>query len=502
MSWLANDLEDWLFQETLRMNERGFPIDRPLVDKTLRFIEQYTEQQVARCLELTGGIKPTEVKKLTTYLGLPNLKRVSLERLLKVDHPHSEVIRIRLDQGRVSTKKLHKMVEMDSGDHRMRGSFIYHGAGPGRWTAVRLQPHNFQRPTISASEVEKVIGYLETENYEALLGDYPTNVMEAIGSCMRGFFCAPSGQIMVRADYSAIEARVLAWLAGQNDLTLAFHAGKDIYCVMASYIFNVPEAKILAGHKADDVKYSAMRKLGKDTILGAGYGMWINTFLIQMEAKGSDKINGIPLRKDSRYIGISGQEFFNPDAWAIANEALIAYRNRYTKITELRKNLNDVALMAVRNPSRKYRVAGKIIFWMDGITLHMQLPSGRDICYPGAAIESVMKYDRLIDQVAYDTVTDRGVWVRDNLYGGKITENAVQGIARDLMAYGMYQSAKAGFENIGTVHDEIIALNSSACTGAQFASIITRMPRWAKGNTKETTVPLTAEGVASRRYGK
>lgn len=505
MSWLANKLEEWAFQETLRMNERGFPIDRQLVDKTIRFIESYTASQVTRCKELTGGIAPTEVKQLTAWLGLPNLQRVALERILKKGHKHEEVIRIRLDQGRVSTKKLYKMIEMDSGDHRMRGSFIYHGAGPGRWTAVRLQPHNFQRPTIEPEEVEKVISYLDTENYEALLRDYPTNVMEAVGSCMRGFFCAPPGMVMVRADYSAIEARVLAWLAGQDDLTLAFHENKDIYIVMASYIFGVPEATILAGHKAEDVVASGQRKLGKDTILGAGYSMWVKTFLLQMESKGSDKINGIPLRLNPRHIGSTEESHFNPEAWEMAKAALVTYRNRYPRITELWQDLDSAALMSVRSPGRKFRVRGKIIFYMVGTTLKMRLPSGRDICYPGAHIERIFKFNREIDQVVFRAVTDRGIVVDEEMYGGKWTENAVQGIARDLMCYGLYNSAKAGYENIGTVHDEIIALvdeKRSAGTDKHFAGIICQLPTWATGTDLKDRVPLAAAGVVSRRYGK
>lgn len=518
MHWLQNSFEEWVYQETLRMNERGLPVDIPLVRKTLKFLYRYSAQRQEQCRALTGGINATQVKELTVWLNervptITDLKRVTLERVLRretLDQDVVDVIRIRLEQGRVASKKLVKMLEMDSGDARMRGSFIYHGAGPGRFTATRLQPHNFVRPTIK--EVDEVIELLETEQFDEIVRRYPGNaeqpisVLEAVGSCMRAMFTAPAGMLLVRADYNAIEARVLAWLTGEDDLTLKFHGGEDVYVDMAGYIFDEEPIIIRSGHKAEDIEYSAMRKLGKDTILGCGYQMWVKTFLMQMENKGEDNIAGIPIRLDPSKIGRTEEKYFNPAAWDMALKSVTGYRDKYEKIRTYWTVIDKAAKQAIRSPGSVYRVRGKIYFKYDGKVLRMMLPSGRIIRYPKARLEQVVKFDRIASQVVFQAVTEKGFVVDEYTYGGKLTENAVQGIARDLMCNGLWHSAKAGFENIGTVHDELIALcDESRYTDSlvsDYEKLICTLPDWAEGDRLEDTIPLTAEGKVGRRYGK
>ena len=512
MAWLANNFEDWVYRETLRMNERGLPVDTPLVKSVIKYIEQYNAKLVEEFIELTGGVTPTQVQQLKLWfedqgLKLDSLERVGVERILKTDIPDNirRVLEIRLELGRVSTKKLYTILRLDSGDGRVRGSFIYHGAGPGRWTAQRLQPHNFQRPTIK--NVDRVIDLLEKEDYDTLETEFPDNVMEAIGSAMRGFIKAPDGQLIVRADYSAIEARVLAWLAGEKELVLAFHEGKDIYVDMAGTIFGEDPAVILEGHKANILKYSDMRKLGKDTILGCGYQMFVSTFLCQAERKGSDDVGGIPIRLDEAMIGQRDEETFNSEAWDLAYTAVTSYRTKYKRIVNLWKDCENAVIAAINNPGCRYRVQKKITFQFKDGTLRMWLPSGRPICYPEARLEQTTWYNgRTKTSIKFKAVSDKGIWRWEYLYGGKIVENAVQGIARDIMAYGMWNAAKRKFANIGTVHDEIIALykrlRGKVTLARRFERIICSLPEWAIGPTKAETIPLTAEGVVSLRYGK
>jgi DNA polymerase len=512
-AWLANRFEDWVFRETLRMNEQGLPVDIPLVKSTIKYIEAHNKKLVDEFLALTGGVTPTQVQKVkewfaTQGLDVVSLERVGLERMLKQDDLSDElrrVIEIRMALGRVSTKKLYSILKLDSGDGWVRGSFIYHGAGPGRFTATSFQPHNLQRPTIK--NVDRVIELLEEENYTALEAEFE-DVMEAIGSAMRGFIKAPEGYLLVRADYNAIEARVLAWLAGEDELVEAFHAGRDIYCGMASTIFGIDEDVIKAGHKDDVLEYSEMRKLGKDTILGCGYSMWVNTFLCQIENKGNDKIAGIPIRLNLALIGQRDEETFNPDVWDLAYTAVTSYRNKYRRIVALWKQMEKMAVMAIQNPGKSYQVQNrKIIFRYDNDTLTMKLPSGRRICYPKARVKMEEWYNgKEKISISYMAVSDRGTWRWEKLYGGKIVENAVQAIARDLMVWGMWQASKHGFINIGTVHDEILALCEKVMAKARlarkFETIICNMPWWARGDSLATTIPLTAEGKVSLRYGK
>ena len=515
MLWLQNDLEEWCYRETLRMNERGIPIDRPLVDKTIKFLNIYNEQRTEECISITDGIGPTKVAQLLEWLQehnvpVANLQRLTLERVLeseKLESQVAEVIKIRLEQGRVATKKLLSMQTLDSGDHVIRGSFIFHGASTGRFTARRVQPHNMQRPTIK--NVPYVIKLLETEQFDRIVKEFGDRTLEAVGSCVRGFFKAPPGFLMVRADYNAIEARVLAWLAGQDDATLLFHEGADIYVDMAGSIYGLDPADIKAAVLREELEASEQRKLGKDTILGCGFNMGVKTFLLQMERKGSDKIAGIPIRLDPKHWQSTEKKHFNPLAWEMASKAVYGYRNKYTKIVDLWGNVEKATKLAIKNPGRTYVTADKRLkFRMVGHYLVMKLPSGRKIFYPYAEIyHREPKWQGMSPEaIRFKTVNSKNMWVWENTYGGKLVENAVQAIARDLMVNGMFHAARAGFKLIGTVHDEIISLHKTVRSKSRlvrrFEELVCILPDWAKSVNPGGTVPLAAEGVADERFGK
>jgi DNA polymerase len=356
--------------------------------------------------------------------------------------------------------------------------------------------------------VDEVIELLESERFEEIEQRYKNRTLEAVGSCMRGFFKAPEGKVFVRADYNAIEARVLMWAAGQTDAVELFHSGEDIYCDMASYIFGVPASEIKAGHKAGILEFSNMRKLGKDTVLGCGYNMGVATFLVQAESKGEDTINNIPIREDLALRGQRDKETFNPDAWKMAAKAVYGYREKYARVPKLWASFDRAVKLTIRE-RRKYTVRkGLVKFYMEGDDLVMLLPSGRTIYYPNA--ELVKRENKWTgvqeDAIRFRTVLESGKFVWEYTYGGKLVENAVQAIARDLLVYGMYNAANAGFELIGTVHDEIISLFNrlkvTKRTVKKFVRTICQLPIWAIGETLGTTIPLTAEGEIGDRYGK
>jgi DNA polymerase len=514
MKWLS-EIEQWCFEETLRMNERGMPVDIPLAKKTIVFLERYNASRIARCEEITGGISPTKVGKLLEWLqfqgvNVSSLQRIGLEKVLaeeELSYEIIEVIKIRLEQGRVSTKKLYAMVKLGGRDGRVRGSFVYHGASTGRFTARRLQPHNFQRPTIK--NVEEVISLLEAGEYDTLVRQFGDRTLEAVGSCMRGFFKAPTGWLIVRGDYSAIEARVLMWLAGEMEAVELFHNNEDIYCDMASGIFGRPAEDILAEHIAEIIRGSEQRKLGKDSILGCGYSMGVLTFLMQIEKVGNDTIAGIPLRLDPKHRGMRGKEYFNPKAWVLACKAVYGYRDKYGKVPSLWADIEKAAMYALRFPDHVTSIlGGKIRFKKIDHYLVMRLPSHRKIYYPYAEITTRQNpftgYDENV--IRFKFVNSKNQWVWEYTYGGKLVENAVQAIARDLMVYGMRAASEAGFKLIGTVHDEIIALHKKVRAkqrlANKFCDIICTLPDWAIGETLAETIPLTAEGKCDERYGK
>lgn len=514
-AWPLSEFEQEVYELSLRMNERGIPLDIPLVKKTLSFLKGYTEKRMAECRVLTGGINPTQVGELLKWLQregarVSSLQRVELEHIVKTEKlPENvaEVIKIRLEQGRVSTKKLVKMVQMDSGDAMARGVFVYHGASTGRYTAKRLQAHNFQRPTIK--DVDTVIQWLRAGKFARIVAKYQERTLEAIGSCMRGFIKAPPGMRLLVADYNAIEARVLAWLAGQEDLVLLFHEGKDVYCDMGGYIFGEDPDVVLAGHKAGEMKWSEIRKLGKDTVLGCGFNMGVNKFLLQMEGKGATTINGVLLRRKPEDRGESGKESFTEGAWRLASDAVYGYRRRYEKIPKLWELVEKAAKLAIGNPKKTYTLRGGLIKFkmLDG-ALVMRLPSGRKIFYQQAEIRERTNpwSGKLEDVIYFRYVNSKGLWVWEQTYGGKLVENAVQAIARDLMVNGMLLAEKAGYAVFGTVHDEIMALVKKVRAMhrmvSKFEKLICQLPSWAKHRRLEETIPLAAEGYFAMRYHK
>jgi DNA polymerase len=506
--------EQWVWEETMRMNERGLPVDTKLAAKTLEYLDTYSAKRVEECVDITFGITPTQRDKLLAWLkpqvpGLRSLQRIELERVLKVQEIDDEVrkvIEIRLEQGRVSTKKLVKMLEMDSGDQRVRGSFIYYGAGTGRFTATRLQPHNFQRPTIK--NVPHVIKLLRT-NPEQIEIEFPGQVLEAVGSAMRGFFKAPDGEVLVVADYNAIEARVLAWLAHQYDLVEKFHTGADVYVDMAGTIFKVDPVLLLERYKAEDIVADAQRKLGKDTILGCGYSMSMATFLLQMESKGSDTVAGVPIRVNPAMRGQHDKASYNPKAWKIATAAVYGYRDRYPRIPELWRAVEHAVKKVLAGRAPEFTVNDKLTFFKQDHFLVMRLPSGRHVYYPEAhLVDKVNKYTGQLEKaIRFRTVTDKGTWAWEETYGAKLVENAVQAISRDLMTGGMRRASQAGFDLIGTVHDEVLSLHSregyrTAPLLRRYVAALCVLPRWAKGEELGKTVPLKADGYVAKRYRK
>jgi DNA polymerase len=509
---IGNDELEWFaHNETLRMNERGVPVDIPLIKKTIQFLEKYQSNLIEECEELTGGIVPTRVGELTKWLNdriaIPNLQRLTLERAIKehnLDEDVKQVIRIRLEMGRVSTKKLYAMLARSNGG-RVRGSFIYHGAGPGRFTAMGVQFHNFQRPTIK--NVNSVIARLVSGDYVSIIEEYGDRTLEAIGSCMRGFIKAPKRYRIIRADYSAIEARVLLWLAKEFDAVLLFHKGEDIYCDMASDIFGKSAADIRARYDAGELRGAEERKLGKDSVLGCGYQMGVLKFLLQLENKGSDDIAGVPIRDDPNMRGVMEKSAYSSKAWWMGCKAVYGYRDKYSGVKKLWSLMEKAAIAAIENKGKVFHVNRKIKFKYEKDSLVMKLPSGRKIFYPYMeTFEDTDFNGNPKTGLRFKVVNAQRQWAWEYTYGGKLVENAVQAIARDLMVNGMHHAAAAGYQLIATVHDEIIALmkkrNVRDDTVLRFEKLICRLPAWAIGKELHHTIPLAAEGVVSVRYGK
>lgn len=478
--------EVWFLDQ--KINTRGIQVDTELVDSALYLIEKFTEEQNSKLKKITGNYldKASQVARFKNWMEtrgvvLPDLTKDSVTKAL-ADGKHPEVLealKIRQQIGKTSVKKFQAFKNATCSDGRVRDMFVYHGASTGRWTGKIVQLHNLPRGTIK--DTENCIKVVKWNNLEKFKFLYP-KVMDAISSCVRGALIAAPGKDLLVVDFAAIEARVLAWIAGEKIALEEFRTGVDSYVKMAEAIFETKDID------------SKKRFVGKQTVLGCGYGM------------GSVKFQGT-------CEGL-GQVVSN----ALAKKAVYTFRKKNKKIVQLWKKIEQSAINTVKikvdNPEIGVSFAGnKIKFFMDKERdfLYCQLPSGRKLAYHHPKIERVEFYDKMVDQLSFMGVGKNSTYIRQTTWGGTLVENIVQAIARDLLTEAMLRVEKHGYKIVLHVHDEIVVevraekgvprfYGEDECWGFQsledFISLTTELPAWAEG------CPIKAEGFRTRRYRK
>jgi len=462
------DFEQKVWELDSDINLRGLPIDIELITAAQKLVDEHTAIECKRCREITGGINPTQTDKLKAWIEghgveLEDLTKPTLQSLTNLPEIVTEVINIRLSIGRASVKKLTAFIKTESEDHRIRGTMMYHGATTGRFSARLVQPHNLFRPTIdNPYQIAEMILLGSLSDLEFMYGD----PLEAIASCLRHMICSKEGYVLNVADYSAIEARVIAWIAGQENVLEIFRGHGKIYEHAAAGIFGV---------HIDEVT-DFQRRIGKVAILALGYGGAVGAF--------------------QNMAGTYGVVVEDEFAQKVTDE----WRADNPNIVQLWKDIESACKRAIR--TGKLQTVGKIKICMYGIFLLIRLPSRRRLAYPYPKIEKVTITVREntwdAQQITfYGQIPQSQKWGRISTYGGKLVENIVQAIARDLMVYAMINVEGRGYPLVGTVHDEILSetLDNLGSIG-EFSNIICELPDWAEG------LPLTAEGYRQRRYKK
>jgi DNA polymerase len=460
-----------LFALDFTINERGLPFDTDMVVAAIPVVEQLQAMAVQRVEELTGGIAPTQVEKLRAWLSdhgcdVPNLQKETLNRAVidpALNEEVREVIRLRLEAGLVSTKKLYAMRRVCSPrDGRARGTIMFYGAHTGRWSGKLIQPHNFTRGRLKPKQQLLVFEALAkmTADMFACIWDQPISV---ISQCMRGFIKAHKGKRLLVVDYAAIEARVLAWLAQERWLLEAFMRGEDVYKIMASMVFGIPVEQI--------AKDGPERFIGKQLTLGCGYQLGGDRFVEYCAATGTH---------------------IEPEA---AHRYVKTYRAKNPRIKQYWYDTERAAIAAVQTGQRtNVRNVG---FEVVGRWLTVILPSGRRLYYLDPKVQPVMKFGEPSLQLTYKTENLAGQMVRIATYGGKLVENIVQAVARDFMANGMRQAEARGYPIIGTVHDELISERPEGeGTVEELEHAVCVLPDWGTG------CPINAEGFETHRYRK
>lgn len=400
---------------------------------------------------------------------LPDLRRADIVRLLatpRVQGAARRALQIRLEAGKTSTKKLNAMLARADAGGYVRGLLAYHGASTGRYSAAGggVQIQNFPRDTVpdwdAARAALDLVPEYGLDAVEALHGP----ALDVVSKMLRGSIIPDDGCDIISVDYSAVELRGVAWLAGQDDLVEALRTGAKIYEQMAGVIYG--------RHWKEIAKDSRERWVGKQTVLGSGYQMGGRKFWSQCMALGQ------------------------PVEVELANRAIAAFRDTYPRISQLWYAMNDAAIAAVKRPGQRVETArGRILFLREGNWLRMRLPSGRALRYRNPRIEIDKRFGR--EGVVYEGVNSKTKkWGKQRTFGGRWVENAVQGLCRDLMAGGMLRARAAGYRVVTTVHDEVVVC-APVGTGSveHLTALLCELPAWAEG------FPLAAEGWRDARYG-
>ena len=462
--------EQWRMD--IRMNERGIAIDTDLVDSSLWISEYWNEKLMNEARDITGLDNPNSTSQLLEWLKsqevkVENLQKATVEKLIKeVTGKVKKVLEIRKELSKTSTKKYVAMKAALGEQNRVRGLLQFYGANrTGRWAGRLVQVQNLPRNYIqNLSGTREVVKRRDVATLEILYGNIPDTLSQLI----RTAFIPEEGKKFVIADFSAIEARVIAWLAGEHWRSEVFKTHGKIYEASASQMFGVPIEKIKKGNP----EY-ALRQKGKVAELALGY----------QGGPGALKAMG------ALNMGLTEEELPG---------IVKMWRDSNKNITGLWWAIGSTAIEVVEGSGRK--AVNGIIFEKEGDLsngldfLTVQLPSGRKLYYvnPGTKLNS---WDsKVITYMAQNQTT--GKWEIAETYGGKLVENIVQAIARDCLAVSIKRLTEKGFKIVMHIHDEVVIEAPMETTVDEVCEIMGQEIEWAKG------LLLRADGFETMYYKK
>jgi len=492
-----------IWQLDQKINLRGLHLDRPMVEGALTIGAAADADAQVQIREITEGAvdKTTKRAKFKEWLrgegvqiptkvvkeidGEGNESQVVKETtgadyirpLLETVPPHvARAIEIWLAVNKTSTKKYNAMINRLMDDDRVRETLRYWGASTGRWSGLGIQPHNFVRFCPKPDMMTKLCADIAGGDYDDVCMLHGRDdVMALLARIMRGSVTAAPGYDLIAADYSQIEARGTFWIAGHEKGleeirrldALGKDAVEDLYTSQASMILG----RFVT--KADEYDRQVW---GKVPVLACGYQGGVGALQ-------------------------SYAEIYNADIDdELAAEIVRGYREANWPVCEFWYEAERCAIDAVLRGSSKPAVVmdnGHIKFKKLGAFLHCRLPNGRLLSYFAPRVEMDERFDKpKVTFTGYATYKP-GLWTRCSTYGGKITENIVQGLCRDIMAEAMLRAEAAGYPIVLTVHDEIVSeVRKGEGDVAEFEKILTEVPAWA------TDFPVVAGGWRRERYGK
>lgn len=574
--WGNTPKEDEILLIDQLINDRGFYVDVDLARAAIKAVQAHKEELKEEAWErfggkLTGNDFLPALRDLAPAFTIHNAQKSTLNDLLEdPDFPDEgkALIEMRLGASSTASTKYNPLVNGLSADGRRRGCLQYGGAKRTlRWAGKGFQPQNLARGEYSDDHEGKikrregesdvsfwVRSHMLTNGINSLLrgtAHWAYDISKLTASTVRGCIIPAKGKKFVVADYSNVEGRGLAWIAGEKTALMVFKAGRDIYCETAGKMFGLDPDYIKANRKD-------LRQIGKACELGLGYGGGVAAFLQFAKNLGLDLYTMADVMKGTfpdhiwaaakrgyEYARINeakrppkpGKKDERPtyilpkNVWLTCDAIKRMWREAHPKTVAFWAELEDAVLCAIRNPGKAYwaganvrpdgRKALKIVRTKAkhdptfdeerddpnaaGWWLKIELPSGRIMSYPGIALSVTTEIDedtgkkRTSTRIKYqgENQTTRQ-WGFQYTYGGKLTENIVQALCRDILAWSMPGVEAAGYEIVLSVHDELITEvpDTDDYTTEELCALMCDLPIWAKG------FPLAAEGDIMYRYRK
>lgn len=465
-----------LYAVDQHINDRGITVDMELATAAIDIDTMYTQTLLGKATALTGLDNPnslTQIKKWVlqkTGCEITSLAKGEIENVAEdfANYPDVlELLNLRKELSKTSVKKYYAMINCACSDNRVRGTFQFYGANrTGRWAGRLLQLQNLAKNYVSNIELPReLVRRKDLDAVEMLYGQ----VADILSQLIRTALIAPKGKTLAVADFAAIEARVISWLAGEQWRMDIFAGDGKIYEATGARMFGVPIESITKG--------SEIRGKAKISELALGFGGSINA----LRRMGGEK------------MGLSDTEMKSlVKRWRDANPCIVY----------LWEDVERAAKEAVKYRRRSIAANGKLTFECDGENLMVRLPSGRQLFYRHATIKTKPKPNvpTMTPTIWYEgVVQETKHWGEIDTYGGKLVENCVQAIARDLMACTLMSLDEAGHEVIAHIHDEVIVEVEKSSAKQKYAEIVSLMektPDWAEG------LPLKADGYITPFYLK
>lgn len=544
--WGNSAFEDEVLAVDQLINDRGFYVDTALAEAAIAAVKKHKAELQAEAAEkwgagLTGAAFIPLLQELAPAFDIPNAQKSTLNDLLTdEDLPDDArtLIEMRLGASSTASTKYNPLLLGLSRDGRRRGCIQYGGASRTlRFAGKAFQPQNLARGYFSGDELDLGISALLKGRAHWLF-----DVSKLTASTVRGCIVPTPGNKLVVADYSNVEGRGLAWLAGEDGALATFREGTDIYKVLASSMFKV----------AYEAVTKDQRQVSKAAVLGLGYGGGVGAFCqfaknlgLDLHKLADDMDGSFPdhiwaaARKGFEYAriqeknkrGFAGKKPERPSydlpkkVWLTCDSIKRMYREANPAIARFWRELDDGVMLAVKNPGKVYWAGAPVrangdkaikitrTFTRDdegkkvpGWWLKLELPSGRVLSYPGVGIsvEKVIDEDdaerpEYRERVRYmgQNQTTRQ-WQKIYTYGGKLAENVTQALCRDMLAFALVGVERAGWPIVLHVHDEIVTdvPNEPQYSAAELERLMCLLPDWAEG------FPLAAEGQELFRYAK